>query len=277
MTDSAARPRYLSDPNYYRLLYQLAAQLLHAEIAGQPSTLEQPLHDIHDALSAAKFASTTGHAEQNTLADRKAEVERFPRKLRFWKGLEPREEALKDFLDRQMVPCADLILAGALAARGRVEEADSQYSSVRSATRPDTSYRVHYNLACYASTRAAHESEGRWIAESLKSLRLALGTARGRVRTDLASWSLIDPSLAALRRSAAEEEFDELVADNRAIDRTPKTKSGTRPTRPSRSRRSRTGTSDLTSIREWAKSNGYEVSSRGRIPREVIEAYEASS
>ena len=31
---------------------------------------------------------------------------------------------------------------------------------------------------------------------------------------------------------------------------------------------------DLTKVREWARSNGYEVSDRGRIPSEIIEAYD---
>lgn len=33
---------------------------------------------------------------------------------------------------------------------------------------------------------------------------------------------------------------------------------------------------DLAAIREWANQNGYTVSSRGRVPQSVIEAYEAS-
>jgi hypothetical protein len=32
---------------------------------------------------------------------------------------------------------------------------------------------------------------------------------------------------------------------------------------------------DFSAIREWAKSQGIEVSSRGRIPRAVVEQYEA--
>lgn len=32
----------------------------------------------------------------------------------------------------------------------------------------------------------------------------------------------------------------------------------------------------LKAIREWAGENGYEVSSRGRIPSEVIDAYDAA-
>lgn len=42
----------------------------------------------------------------------------------------------------------------------------------------------------------------------------------------------------------------------------------------------RTGKSDpqrLTKIREWAGSNGHEVSSRGRIPATVVEAYEKAT
>ncbi len=33
---------------------------------------------------------------------------------------------------------------------------------------------------------------------------------------------------------------------------------------------------DLSSVREWARSNGYEVSDRGRIPTSVREAYDAA-
>lgn len=34
---------------------------------------------------------------------------------------------------------------------------------------------------------------------------------------------------------------------------------------------------DLKAVREWANSNGYTVSSRGRIPAEVQSAYDAAS
>ena len=40
----------------------------------------------------------------------------------------------------------------------------------------------------------------------------------------------------------------------------------------------RAGSSSKTSageIRDWARSNGYEVSERGRVPRQVVEAFEA--
>ncbi|MGH8953693.1 MAG: histone-like nucleoid-structuring protein Lsr2 [Microbacterium sp.] len=51
------------------------------------------------------------------------------------------------------------------------------------------------------------------------------------------------------------------------------TKSGAAPTRV---RTSRHGRNDLAAIREWARDNGHEVSDRGRIPGNVIEAYDAA-
>lgn len=34
---------------------------------------------------------------------------------------------------------------------------------------------------------------------------------------------------------------------------------------------------DLSAVREWARQNGYTVSSRGRIPNQVLEAYDAAN
>ncbi|MFH8249531.1 Lsr2 family protein [Microbacterium sp. B2969] len=41
-------------------------------------------------------------------------------------------------------------------------------------------------------------------------------------------------------------------------------------------KRRRTGQQDYGPVREWAKSNGYQVSERGRVPASVLEAYEAA-
>lgn len=41
-----------------------------------------------------------------------------------------------------------------------------------------------------------------------------------------------------------------------------------------RSRRSAGSRSDTAEIRKWAQDKGYEVSDRGRIPSEIIEAYD---
>lgn len=46
--------------------------------------------------------------------------------------------------------------------------------------------------------------------------------------------------------------------------------------RASSGTRRRTGQTDYSGIREWAKSNGFDVSERGRVPASVIEAYDAA-
>jgi hypothetical protein len=51
----------------------------------------------------------------------------------------------------------------------------------------------------------------------------------------------------------------------------------TRPTRKAAGRsRSSAGKRDLGAVRDWARSNGFEVSERGRISSVVIQAYEAA-
>lgn len=40
--------------------------------------------------------------------------------------------------------------------------------------------------------------------------------------------------------------------------------------------RAKTDPAQLKAIREWANSNGYNVSSRGRVPQEIQDAYNAS-
>lgn len=42
-------------------------------------------------------------------------------------------------------------------------------------------------------------------------------------------------------------------------------------------RKSTTSTGDTKMVREWARSNGYEVSDRGRIPADVMQAYTAAN
>lgn len=41
-------------------------------------------------------------------------------------------------------------------------------------------------------------------------------------------------------------------------------------------RRTQVG-SDATTLREWARANGHEVSDRGRVPKEIREAFEAAN
>lgn len=75
-------------------------------------------------------------------------------------------------------------------------------------------------------------------------------------------------------------EIDLSRANNRAFERTmkPYLEAG-RIVRATRGRTSTRGKSsvkhDLSAVRAWAKSNGYDVSDRGRVARSVVEAYGA--
>lgn len=51
--------------------------------------------------------------------------------------------------------------------------------------------------------------------------------------------------------------------------------SGTKPRQRAKSGSGRSS-EELQAIRDWANENGYDVAPRGRIKREVIEAYEAN-
>jgi nucleoid-associated protein Lsr2 len=48
-----------------------------------------------------------------------------------------------------------------------------------------------------------------------------------------------------------------------------------RTSRGAKVRRTQVGP-DATTLREWARANGYEVSDRGRVPNEVREAFDAA-
>lgn len=48
------------------------------------------------------------------------------------------------------------------------------------------------------------------------------------------------------------------------------------PTRRAGTKPARTDKEQLNAIRDWARKNGFEVSDRGRVRREVMEAYNAA-
>lgn len=58
-----------------------------------------------------------------------------------------------------------------------------------------------------------------------------------------------------------------------AARRSPASRAAARTT----ARRSSGGSSETAAIREWALANGHQVSSRGRIPAPVVDAYHAAN
>lgn len=72
------------------------------------------------------------------------------------------------------------------------------------------------------------------------------------------------------------EEFREALARYIEVSRQVGQPPAAQPL-PRRTRRrgtGRTGRTDIPQIRAWAEANGYKVSERGRIKREIIEAYD---
>lgn len=63
------------------------------------------------------------------------------------------------------------------------------------------------------------------------------------------------------------ESLQKYVAISRRADLGRQSRNGSRVVQPNR---------DVAEIREWARSNGYEVNARGRVPAPIIEAFEAA-
>jgi hypothetical protein len=77
--------------------------------------------------------------------------------------------------------------------------------------------------------------------------------------------------LTAKNAGALRKAFDVYVKHGRRVaGRRPRSSSG--PASIS----SRSSSGDTKAVRQWAADNGYQVSGRGRIPREIVEAYWAA-
>jgi len=107
----------------------------------------------------------------------------------------------------------------------------------------------------------------------------AAGTVRLAVNGDLFELDLSEANQQKL--FAALEPF--MSAARRLTPRSRRgagrsgTKTSGRPARPSRASAAETAgpatEADLSSVREWAKANGFRVSARGRLRAEVLDAY----
>ncbi|MCZ4551170.1 histone-like nucleoid-structuring protein Lsr2 [Gordonia rubripertincta] len=64
------------------------------------------------------------------------------------------------------------------------------------------------------------------------------------------------------------ESLEKYVAVSRRADSVRQSRNSSRTTQPSR---------DVSVIREWARANGYEVNARGRLPAQIIEAFDAAN
>jgi hypothetical protein len=223
-------PHHLRDANFYRLRYQLAASLIHYEIGSAPTRsrrrrenapLEETLsrvasiENVEAAGSAVEAAAYLQRQAGQTLEVLDSEIERSHlRWYASWRRPLPRDVRLAHFLRWTVIPCADLLLAGAEILNDHDEVAARIFTAVeRAPHRKQYSYRVDYNLACYLTTEAsARHARDDWEELALESLGRALRRAQGTARTHMGRWARLDPSLALLgqRRKA---EFELIIAE----------------------------------------------------------------
>lgn len=202
--ESQTRSRwFLTDPNYYRLSYQLAAQYMSAALSPER---HNNAGLVQKALETAERLIVEAEQTSEDLATRK----RSARKWRPWRALDPAEDRLLRFLDRTIIPCAVLVIAGAFEFMGDPEEAEHHADPIRQrAARANLSYRTLYNLACYEASRIGARmsfhidvDEPRAVALALAYLDDALTQAPDDRAVELARWAKEDPSLQWLPHDA---------------------------------------------------------------------------
>src|SRR3954447_14984570 len=123
-----------TDPNYYRLGYQLSAQLLNSEHASEGQGDFKVLDVLFGGVDRGVRPAASKPAGARIVAERFRKVaiatmtrydtqKRSAGRWRFWRRLEPSEERLRRFLCCTVIPCLELVIAGSLRAEGKAESA----------------------------------------------------------------------------------------------------------------------------------------------------------
>jgi hypothetical protein len=220
MHDSKETPRYLYEPNYYRLAYQQAAQRINRALPLRENAAQPPAPNdeyLRDADINARRLAKDVRLILNQFQHREANV-RWWRPGGHIKRLTTREKRLQRFLYETVEPCINLVIAGVLVYRGRVKDGDEKASPFRQrADRADHfSYRAYYNLACYEVARGEVREKGvdseRFFTLALEHIGQAFASTHSADRrAGLARWASQDPSLDALRHRF-KSRFDDLLA-----------------------------------------------------------------
>ena len=222
---------HLAEPNYYRLVYQVAAQRMHAYLTTVSDESSEngerdadPVHSIDRATGAGTNEASTllkaaGIDADRLIKDANSMQAWFRKRAeqRWWvrgRRLRSGERRLEKFLSATVLPSTKLLKAGIMVVAGERSEAERLVQPIRDKVLQDAdlSYRTAYNLACYEVAAAAPNKSGgeaRGIVEqqeldtahldaALKALREALSGVHGRRRLDLARWAQKDPAMKAL-------------------------------------------------------------------------------
>lgn len=278
---------HLLDPNYYRLYYQLAAQRLndaidqrnhedsapeqHADASSvqtkarldwerrdldrQIARNEAGLANIRSDKMAALAQGDAETIVKTTFKtiSRLVQIAQTKPRLRRARKLNTQQARLLRFLEETVSPCAELVVAGAIAAQGHpvkaneraapvrdrvIEPKDTRFLSLDPKDKRDpaiiaaerigeapASFRVAYNLACYEAALldesvADENSQPTPAAQrALFALRIALRDAPNRrQRTALVTWAEEDPALEPLTQFSV---FQDLLRSNELQDASP--------------------------------------------------------
>jgi hypothetical protein len=179
---------HIADADYYRLGYQLAAQLLNRAAIPLAADVETGAPQVvnDDPLAVA----------EQLLADARAVLAWYDARSASWmrwRRPAPQEERLRTFLAETIVPCCALVAARRLYQLDRRGPALLFVADVlRRASRGALSYRAYYALACLEANTGA-------VAAALGHLLRALHDAPRNRRAELAQWAESDPAFQALR------------------------------------------------------------------------------
>lgn len=207
--------RYLKKADYYRLGYQLSAQLMNAE---HRRHYQRELFALsggrHGGTPAFDYIFRPSSSRARSSAERFVEEidemlewysRRKAKQWAFWRRLRAKEKRLEQFLTRTVRPCLELVGAASLLWDENDAGAEEKVEPLRAAAlKGDLSYRALYNLACYEAHRG-----GRQVGQTLRYLAEALREAPADRVEELARWAEKDPSLSGLR---GDERFKELLA-----------------------------------------------------------------
>lgn len=190
MTTSPDKRRpHIADADYYRLGYQLAAQLMNREAAGQgdlPRPLGAPRLVAEEPLDVAL----------QLLRDARAMLAWYDHRRRSrlrWRQPAAQEDRMRTFLGETIEPSCALLAAHRLHQLERDDEAVPLVEHVLELARADRlSYRAYYALACLE----ANGGDGR---DAILYLSRALYKAPRVRRDELAEWALNDPAFAPVR------------------------------------------------------------------------------
>jgi hypothetical protein len=211
-TDERVRDGYLSNPHYYRLGYQLAAQYANWLLSERTTSSDEPQRAARAMDVAARVSR-----EARTMIDTYERRRILHRRWKFWgpRKLQPTEKRLLRFLKETVEPSAELICAGLyVAVFADYERAEMHAQPIRERAEDpndDLSYRAIYNLACYETSRGKAEPEARQAAfvKAISYLSLAFRRTHGRPREEIVRWANSDPALAPLKRT---DEFKSLIS-----------------------------------------------------------------